>query len=167
MSKEAIFSILKNVNYPGFSRDIVSFGLVQQAEIDGHIAKVVLELSTADQTLPNTLKKEVEDAPLADAAIKRAEVTIRVKKNSGANNGQTNQESENLSGVKRIIAVASGKGGVGKSTLSVNLACSLARSKRKNGEPLKIGLMDCDLYGPSVPLLIGASDRPELVGETC
>ena len=65
---------------------------MQQAEIDGHIAKVVLELSTADQTLPNTLKKEVEDALLADAAIKRAEVTIRVKKNSGANNGQTNQE---------------------------------------------------------------------------
>ena len=90
---------------------------------------------------------------------------MRVTKSAGSSQGQTQQESENLSKVKRIIAVASGKGGVGKSTLSVNLACALAKMKNQEGEPLKIGLMDCDLYGPSVPLLIGASGRPELVGD--
>ena len=57
MSKETILNLLRNVNYPGFSRDIVSFGLVQLAEMDGHTAKVILELSTADQTLPSTIKK--------------------------------------------------------------------------------------------------------------
>ncbi len=67
MSNEVILNILKNVKYPGFSRDLVSFGLVQLAEMEGKTAKVVLELSTADQTLPKTIKKEVEDALLADA----------------------------------------------------------------------------------------------------
>ncbi len=165
MSNEVILNILKNVKYPGFSRDLVSFGLVQLAEMEGKRAKVVLELSTADQTLPKTIKKEVEDALLADALIEEAEVMIRLRKSAGSQNGSSQQQTENLSGVKRIIAVASGKGGVGKSTLSVNLSCALARMKRNDGETFKIGLMDCDLYGPSVPLLIGTSDRPEMVGE--
>ena len=164
MSKETILNLLRNVNYPGFSRDIVSFGLVQLAEMDGHTAKVILELSTADQTLPSTIKKEVEDALLTSDSIERTEVMMRVTKSAGSSQGQTQQESENLSKVKRIIAVASGKGGVGKSTLSVNLAC-IGKNEKSGGEPLKIGLMDCDLYGPSVPLLIGASGRPELVGD--
>ena len=165
MNDEAILNILKQVKYPGFSRDLVSFGLVQQAEMHGKTAKVILEVSTSDQSLPRTIQKEVEEALRADGNIENAEVMVRVKKNTGSQNEQSGQASENLSGVKRIIAVASGKGGVGKSTLSVNLACALAKRKDSKGEPFKIGLMDCDLYGPSVPLLIGTSDRPELVAE--
>ena len=165
MSNEAILNILKKVKYPGFSRDIVSFGLVQKAELYGKLAKVTLELSTADQTLPNAIKKEVEEALLADDTIEEAEVMVTVKSNQGTTGGQAQQSNENLSGVKRIIAIASGKGGVGKSTLTVNLASALARMKNEKDEPLKIGIMDCDLYGPSVPLLLGAADRPELVGD--
>ena len=165
MSDDLILNLLKNVKYPGFSRDLVSFGLVQQAEMDGKTAKVVLELSTGDPTLPQTIKKEVEEALLANDAIDSAEVMVRVKKKKEAAAPADGPGDENLSGVKRIIAIASGKGGVGKSTLAVNLACALARMKSKEGELLKVGLMDCDLYGPSVPLLIGASGRPELVGD--
>ena len=165
MSNQAILNILKQVKYPGFSRDLVSFGLVQLTEMNGNTARVILELSTADQTLPKTIQKEVEEALLADDAIEDTEVIIRVKKSASSSQNESQQQSENLSKVKRIIAVASGKGGVGKSTLSVNLACALARMKNQADSPLKIGLMDCDLYGPSVPLLIGTSDRPELVGE--
>ena len=165
MSDDLILNLLKNVKYPGFSRDLVSFGLVQQAELDGKTAKVVLELSTTDPTLPQTIKKEVEMALLANDAIDLAEVMVRVKKKKEAAAPADGPGDENLSGVKRIIAIASGKGGVGKSTLAVNLACALARMKSKEGELLKVGLMDCDLYGPSVPLLIGASGRPELVGD--
>lgn len=165
MSNKAILNILKQVKYPGFSRDLVSFGLVQLTEMNGNTARVILELSTADQTLPKTIQKEVEEALLADDAIEDTEVIIRVKKSASSSQNESQQQSENLSRVKRIIAVASGKGGVGKSTLSVNLACALARMKNPDGQSLKIGLMDCDLYGPSVPLLIGTSDRPELVGE--
>jgi len=165
MSDDLILNLLKNVKYPGFSRDLVSFGLVQQAEMDGKTAKVVLELSTVDPTLPQTIKKEVEEALLANDAIDSAEVMVRVKKKKEAAAPADGPGDENLSGVKRIIAIASGKGGVGKSTLAVNLACALARMKSKESELLKVGLMDCDLYGPSVPLLIGASGRPELVGD--
>lgn len=165
MSNQAILNILKQVKYPGFSRDLVSFGLVQLTEMNGNTARVILELSTADQTLPKTIQKEVEEALLADDAIEDTEVIIRVKKSASSSQNESQQQSENLSKVKRIIAVASGKGGVGKSTLSVNLACAFARMKNSDGQSLKIGLMDCDLYGPSVPLLIGTSDRPELVGE--
>ena len=165
MSNEVILNILKQVKYPGFSRDIVSFGLVQKAELNGKLARVTLELSTADQTLPNAIKKEVEQALLADDTIEEAEVLVTIKSNQGTTGGQSQQTNENLSGVKRIIAIASGKGGVGKSTLTVNLASALARMKNEKDEALKIGIMDCDLYGPSVPLLLGAADRPELVGD--
>jgi len=165
MSNEAILNILKRIKYPGFSRDIVSFGLVQKAELNGKLAKVTLEISTADQTLPNAIKKEVEEALLTDDTIEETEVLVTVKSNQVTATGQSQQSNENLSGVKRIIAIASGKGGVGKSTLTVNLASALARMKNEKDEPLKVGIMDCDLYGPSVPLLLGAADRPELVGD--
>ena len=164
MSDDKILNILKKVNYPEFSRDIVSFGLVQNAEIVGKIAKVTLEVSTSDESLPTKIKHDVEKALLADDSIENTEVIIQLKNNS-AISSKALSENENLGGIKRIIAIASGKGGVGKSTLSVNLACALARMKNSNGEKMKVGLMDCDLYGPSVPLLIGASDRPELVGD--
>jgi len=163
MSNEAISNILKRIKYPGFSRDIVSFGLVQKAELNGKLAKVTLEISTADQTLPNAIKKEVEEALLTDDTIEETEVLVTVKSNQVTATGQSQQSNENLSGVKRIIAIASGKGGVGKSTLTVNLASALARMKNEKDEPIKVGIMDCDLYGPSVPLLLGAADRPELV----
>jgi len=163
MSNEAILNILKRIKYPGFSRDIVSFGLVQKAELNGKLAKVTLEISTADQTLPNAIKKEVEEALLTDDTIEETEVLVTVKSNQVTATGQSQQSNENLSGVKRIIAIASGKGGVGKSTLTVNLASALARMKNEKDEPIKVGIMDCDLYGPSVPLLLGAADRPELV----
>ena len=164
MKDDRILNILKKVNYPGFSRDIVSFGLIQNAEIVGKNAKVVLELTTTDESLPAKIKNVVEKALLADNSIENTEVNVLVKSNS-VTNSKNHLENENLSGIKRIIAVASGKGGVGKSTLSVNLACALAKMRDSNGEKLKVGLMDCDLYGPSVPLLIGASGRPEIVGE--
>ncbi len=164
MSDDKILNILKKVNYPGFSRDLVSFGLIQRAEIVGKNAKVLLEVSTSDESLPEKIKNDVEKALLADDAIENTEVTVQVKNNSVPSTN-THSGNENLSGIKRIIAVASGKGGVGKSTLSVNLACALARMKDSNGESIKVGLMDCDLYGPSVPLLIGASGRPEIVGD--
>ena len=164
MSDDKILNILKKVNYPGFSRDLVSFGLIQRAEIVGKNAKVLIEVSASDESLPAKIKNDVEMALLADDAIDHTEITVQVKSNS-VPSSNTHSGNENLSGIKRIIAVASGKGGVGKSTLSVNLACALARMKDSNGESIKVGLMDCDLYGPSVPLLIGASGRPEIVGD--
>jgi ATP-binding protein involved in chromosome partitioning len=69
-------------------------------------------------------------------------------------------------GIKHSIAIASGKGGVGKSTFAVNLACALAQISAANGRPGRIGLMDCDIYGPSVPLMMGLQGRPAVEGDT-
>jgi len=162
MTEAELLTLLKNVAYPGFSRDIVSFGLVQKANFTEGKASVVLEVSSGDSTLPLTIKQATEKELLNHSAIEEAEVVVRTK--GGAQKAQSTSEA-NLAGVKRILAIASGKGGVGKSTLTANLACSLARKKNLDGETLKIGVMDCDLYGPSIPLLLGASDRPELVGD--
>jgi len=162
MTEAELLTLLKNVAYPGFSRDIVSFGLVQKANFTEGKASVVLEVSSGDSTLPLTIKQAAEKELLNHSAIEEAEVVVRTK--GGAQKAQSTSEA-NLAGVKRILAIASGKGGVGKSTLTANLACSLVRKKNLDGETLKIGVMDCDLYGPSIPLLLGASDRPELVGD--
>jgi ATP-binding protein involved in chromosome partitioning len=67
--------------------------------------------------------------------------------------------------IRRAIAIASGKGGVGKSTFSVNLACAMAQVLTAQGRPGRVGLMDCDIYGPSVPLMIGVHGRPEIEGD--
>jgi ATP-binding protein involved in chromosome partitioning len=69
-------------------------------------------------------------------------------------------------GIKHSVAIASGKGGVGKSTFSVNLACALAQVLEKRGRPGRVGLMDCDIYGPSVPLMMGLQGRPAIDGDS-
>ena len=104
---------------------------------------------------------------MRDEKIKKVEVQILLKKPVVSPNIQdAESDSPILSGVKKIIAVASGKGGVGKSTMAVNLACALEQELNENSsEKARIGLMDCDVYGPSVPLLIGASGQPETLGE--
>ena len=159
MSDKLITELLKKVNYPGFSRDSVSFGLVHDTKLEKEKAFVKLEINSGDPTLPTKLKEDIEKILLSDIAIKEVEVLIAVKKQSA--NNQTQESGENtaiLPGVKKIVAIASGKGGVGKSTMAVNLACAVEQIVQKEtSSTFKVGLMDCDVYGPSVPLLIGAS----------
>ncbi|MEJ6621606.1 MAG: P-loop NTPase, partial [Opitutae bacterium] len=166
MSEQLITDLLKQINYPGFSRDIVSFGLIQETRFENGQAYVKLEVSTADPTLPKKLKDEIENTLIKEESIQEVEVQIVVKKPAVDNTDQKeNQQNAVLPGVKKIVAIASGKGGVGKSTMAVNLACSIEQIMSKNSsKPVKIGLMDCDVYGPSVPLLIGASGQPKALG---
>jgi ATP-binding protein involved in chromosome partitioning len=166
MNKEDIINILKTVKYPGFSRDIVSFGLLQNVELNDSLAKVVLELTTSDSSLAKTLKESVEKILLEKTNVEKVEVLVRLKtENNSTDTGEKEKPSENLSGITRIIAVASGKGGVGKSTLTANLACALTRVDSSNGNNLRVGIMDCDLYGPSIPQVLGVAERPQLVGD--
>ena len=167
MSEKLITELLKKVNYPGFSRDIVSFGLVNEAKLENDNAVVKIELNSTDPSLPRKLKKDIEKTLLEHELITNTEVLITVKKQSQQNGGQSNEnETSTLANVKRIVAVASGKGGVGKSTLAVNLACACERIIQSGSNSrLNVGLMDCDVYGPSVPLLIGASGQPKAIGE--
>ncbi len=167
MSEKLITDLLKQINYPGFSRDIVSFGLVQESRLIENKASVKLEVTSADPTLPKVLKENVERILIEHESIDEVDVQILVKKTpinqsnpTGEGNGQI------LPNVKNIIAIASGKGGVGKSTTAVNLACAIEKILSKESQKeISIGIMDCDVYGPSVPLLIGASETPQALAE--
>jgi len=162
---------LKSVKYPGFSRDIVSFGLVQDIVVEGTKAVVKINLTTADPKVPTQLKAAVEACLLAQDGIGQAEVALAVKApqqspQAGGPAGTGGQaQNTPLPGVKAIIAVASGKGGVGKSTFAVNLACALEKVLSARGKHDGIGLLDCDIYGPSVPLMMGLGQRPEIKDE--
>jgi ATP-binding protein involved in chromosome partitioning len=156
MTQDAVLAALRLVKYPGYSRDIVSFGLVKEIQVDGDAVGVLIELTT-----PNApLGEQIADAARLTLkeqfpSLKDAHVQVRVptaQQAAAAAPGVATKSK--VPGLARIVAVASGKGGVGKSTCSVNLACALARLGAS------VGLLDCDIYGPSIPLMMGYRDRP-------
>jgi len=163
MNSAQLLDSLKSVNYPGFSRDIVSFGLVNEAIYKEGKAIVKIELTSSDPQLPTLLKTQIEANLNQHSEISEKEISVIVKKQTSSSSEETNDSK--IAGIKRIIAIASGKGGVGKSTLTANLGCALSRLGENLPEPLKVGLMDCDVYGPSIPLLMGSNVRPQLLGE--
>ncbi len=164
--QDLLLSLLKKVKYPGFSRDIVSFGLVREASLVDGVAKVKVEVSGQDPTLPSQIKNGIESLLDQQASVDSHEIRVIFQKEGSAheNNSQDNQKN-NVAGIKKIIAIASGKGGVGKSTITANLACALSRIGSDGETSYKIGIMDCDLYGPSIPLQLGISEQPAAVGE--
>lgn len=160
ISQDQILATLRTVKYPGFSRDIVSFGLVKDSSAANGSATAVLELTTASAEVAAQLKAEAEAALRTLPGIERAFVEVRQPTKAPASGGANPWAGQSaVPGVKRIIAVASGKGGVGKSTVSANLACAFHRLG------LRTGLLDCDIYGPSIPLMMGCKDRPEVSDE--
>ncbi len=167
MTPDDIKEQLKQVKYPGFSRDIVSFGLVRSAALVDGTAKVSLTLTTSDPKIPLFLKTEVDKCLRAIPGVKETIIDIAVSpvKTPTAGGGNLGGNAGAPKGIKHSVAIASGKGGVGKSTFAVNLACALAQIGIAAGRPGRIGLMDCDIYGPSVPLMMGLQGRPEVDGE--
>jgi ATP-binding protein involved in chromosome partitioning len=151
--EQSIEDALKGVNYPGYSRDIVSFGLVKNIATANGSASIALELTTHNPEVAAQLKAAVETAATTVEGIDRAMVQIKMPP-AGEAPASGQAGPNRMPGINKVIAVASGKGGVGKSTCAVNLACVLAQD---GGE---IGLLDCDIYGPSVPLMMGVNERP-------
>ena len=151
MTNDSLRDALSQVKYPGFSRDIISFGLVKSTEVADGIATVKLQVQTRDPKIPQTIFRDCHQAldPIFGGPEK-VKIEIDIQDPPGAPGAVAGSpESASIPGVKRIIAVGSGKGGVGKSTVSSNLAIALSK------QGLKVGLCDCDLYGPSVPLMLG------------
>lgn len=155
ITQDAVQAALRKVKYPGYSRDIVSFGLIKEVQIDGTAVGVQIEL-----TSPNPgVGEQIADAiriVLRNDIPELSDAHVQVKLPSPQANPSSNVTPNRLPHIGRIIAVASGKGGVGKSTCSVNLACAL----RHIGA--RVGLLDGDIYGPSIPLMMGIQDRPQL-----
>ena len=156
MTEAIIKSALSNVKYPGFSRDIVAFGLVKDIKFDGSDVEVTISIQTKDPKVPETIFKECQDALNQIDGIGTTRVNVDVKNPEAQAGGDqsTAGGKTSIPGVKQIIAVASGKGGVGKSTISTNLAVALAKTGAK------VGLCDCDLYGPSTAQMFGTKQQP-------
>ena len=158
MDNAQILELLKSVKYPGFSRDIVSFGLIKEITIKDDVINIDIALKTQNQ--------DSKDKVIADIETKLSnhfkEVNIQII-NESPNNPQSNPSAEqnkfNLNNIKNIIAIASGKGGVGKSTVAANVALAL----RENNN--SVGLLDLDIYGPSLPIILGMNENPKMTDD--
>ena len=153
LTQEEIQNALKSVKYPGYSRDIISFGLVKEISAANGAVSVTMQLTSPNPEAAAQIKIESERAIAALPGVKQIYVEVR-QPAAGSAPASPFANQNKVSGVKRIIAVASGKGGVGKSTCSVNLACALTHVGAK------VGLLDCDIYGPSIPLMMGVHEKP-------
>ena len=157
ISEEQVKNALKSVKYPGFTRDIISFGLVKSIQIDNGDVKVQLALATNDPNVPATIKNDAERVLGTIKGIRSAKVLIDIHAPPGG--AGASAVSTRIPGVRHVIAVASGKGGVGKSTVAANLAVALEQTGAR------VGLCDCDIYGPSISLMFGTRERPTATDE--
>lgn len=155
INKEDVIAALRGVREPELGKDLVSLGMIRDLEVsDSRVSfKVVLTTPACPlkQQITSSAKEAVEKVP----GVSEVEVTLT----SNVTSGRDTTREELIPGVKNVIAVSSGKGGVGKSTVSVYLALALAM------DGAKVGLLDCDIYGPNIPLMMGIKERPEMIDD--
>lgn len=154
-SDERLLAVLRGVLYPGFSRDLVSVGVVAEARLEGDLARVRLRLPGGRSDVPPELARSIREA--VEAKGWRLDLTTAAPGPAAAASPIAGGDAGE--GPRAVLAVASAKGGVGKSTVAANLACAFASGG------LRVGLLDADVYGPSLPILMGANDeRPAPAG---
>jgi ATP-binding protein involved in chromosome partitioning len=151
-SESEILDALRPIQDPDFKRSIVDLGFVKNVRVaDGRVS-FNIELTTPACPVKERFQKDAREAVARLPGVREVEVTMTAQTRGSANTARP----EGLEKVKNVVAVASGKGGVGKSTVSVNLAAALAQTGAS------VGLLDCDIYGPSIPLMLGISGRPQV-----
>jgi ATP-binding protein involved in chromosome partitioning len=156
--EEEIRNALSTVKYPGYTRDIVSFGLVKQIAVNQGAVSVTLNLTSPNPEAARLIKSESEQVLRSLPGVKAVHVEVNQPHTAPVAPGAQSPwaQQARVPGLHRIVAVASGKGGVGKSTVAVNLACALQQLGAA------VGLLDCDIYGPSVPLMMGIHEKPTI-----
>lgn len=156
-SPDAVLDALRVVQDPDLRRDIVSLGFIKQLTVgDDGVVSFVIELTTPACPVKDQLRDQAHAAVDALAGVRdvRIEMTSSVRSTSVPQAGR-----QPVDGVRNIIAVGAGKGGVGKTTVAVNLAVALAQTGSR------VGLIDADIYGPNVPIMLGVQARLETDGE--
>ncbi len=156
-TRDEVIEALRTVMDPELGRDIVNLGMLKEVEVAGDAVRVEITLTTPACPLKNVIRRDVEAAVGALPGVGSVHVELGSKVAA-----RPKEKGERLPSVRNIIAVGAGKGGVGKSTVAVNLAVALAQSGAS------VGLLDADVYGPSVPILVGRTDgrvEPVRVGE--
>jgi len=158
MKKSEVLTLLQAIQYPGFSRDIVSFGMVKNVDV----SKDTVEIELTIKTQNDEKKKIVVDEIKNNLSQYFKQVDIKIIED-GPQQGPPPQSPQspvqqkfNLGHIENIIAVASGKGGVGKSTVAANIALALKEKK------YTVGLLDLDIYGPSLPIILGFNESPKM-----
>ena len=151
-SERDVLDALRPIQDPDFKRSIVDLGFVKNLRIDGGRVSFAIELTTPACPVKERFEGEARAAVAKLPGVTSVEVSMTAQTRGSAHASRP----EGLEEVKNVIAVASGKGGVGKSTVAVNLALALAESGAK------VGVLDCDVYGPSIPLMLHISGRPQV-----
>ncbi|MBA2479660.1 MAG: Mrp/NBP35 family ATP-binding protein [Planctomycetes bacterium] len=144
---------LRSVQDPDLHKDLVTLNMIRGVEVRDAVARFALVLTTGACPVKQQLEDQCRAAALSVPGVTRAEITVSAEVPKGAS------MSDILPGVRHIIGIGSGKGGVGKSTVTVNLACSLAT------RGARVGLLDADIYGPSIPTMMGINQQPFVVNK--
>ena len=158
LTAENIKENLKKVLYPGFKKDIVTFGFVKDIKVDGQSVKIDLEITSSSPEVKGKLENDIATV-LELLGI--TNIITNIKQPQMPKQQSNSQSGKNIAPhIKNFVMVSSGKGGVGKSTTTVNIAIALAMQGKK------VGLLDADIYGPNIPRMMGISgEQPEIVGQ--
>ena len=158
MKKSEVLTLLQAIQYPGFSRDIVSFGMVKNVDVSKDTVEIELTIKTQNDEKKQIVVDEIKNN--LSQYFKQVDIKII---EDGPQQGPPPQSPQspvqqkfNLDHIENIIAVASGKGGVGKSTVAANIALALKEKK------YTVGLLDLDIYGPSLPIILGFNESPKM-----